>query len=168
MPLNQVFALTPRESYLYTGPGHRAQVVCHGISLMPKYVPTYRWSFDPQHASDEAYFRFDRAGDAAANYTLYAERRHVPHIVCYYNLSDFKPHKEVALTFRFDAYMESRILVYTIAGLLDEEVLHVGDNQFLIEVESTDALTLNFIHANLDGSTKGGSWFFRGIDGFIA
>jgi hypothetical protein len=135
---------------------------------MRKFNPSYRNSFDHQHASDEVCFWSNRAGDAAANYTVYTERHNVPHVVCHYDLSDFAPHKEVALTFRFDAVLESRILVYTYAGLLDEEVLHVGDNQFLIEVESTDSLTLYFIHANLDGSILGGEWFFRGIDGYIA
>ena len=89
-------------------------------------------------------------------------------MVLVYDLSVFEPHKEVALTFGFDAELESRILVYTDNGLLDEEILHVGDNQFLIEVESTNYLILYFIHVNLDGSTYGGHWFFRGIDGYIA
>lgn len=167
MPLQTAFELTPRESYL-PGAGHNAQLFCHGISLYPKYDPSYRFSFYHQHAFDEIFFLGDRAGDAAANYAAYAERRHVPHVELLYDLSAFAPNKEVALTFRFDAYSESRVLVYTSAGLLDEEILHVGDNQFLIEVESTDPLNLYFIHANFDGSTVGGHWFFRGIDGYIA
>ena len=81
-----------------------------------------------------------------------------------YNLSDFTPHKEVALTFRFDATSDSRVLIYTDAGRLDEEILHQGDDQFLIEVESTSFLKLYFIHV----TPGGGSWFFRGIDGYIA
>ena len=168
MPLEQVFALTPREAYLYTAWNHRAHITCYGISHFSESYPGRRSSFDPQHASDEEYFNRFRAGDAAANYTLLAERRRVPLIQCYYNLKHFTPHKEVALTFRFDATSESRILVYTDAGLLDEEILHVDDNQFLIEVESTNPLNLYFIHANLDGETQGGDWFFRGIDGYIA
>lgn len=168
MALEQVFALTPRESYSYSGTGHYAFLDCHGISFFPKTTPTPRHSFDQQHASDELGFRSDRAGDAAANYALYAKRRHVPHVSLAYNLSDFQPHKEVVLTFRFDATSESRLLIYTYAGFLDEETLHPGDNQFLIEVESTSYLSLYFIHVNRDGSTYGGTWFFRGADGYIA
>jgi len=168
MPLEDAFSLTPRESNLYSGSGHQAQYSVHGVSNFPMYSATYRWSFDHQHASDELCFHSYRAGDAVADYNDYQMRRHAPHVELYYNLSDFEPHKEVALTFRFDAVSESRVLIYTSAGLLDDEILHVGDNQFLIEVASTDSLYLYFMHVKNDGSSIGGSWFFRGIDGYIA
>jgi hypothetical protein len=117
---------------------------------------------------DELYFYPWSAGDAAANYTVWANRRHAAHLDLWYDLSAFEPYKEVALTFRFDAETESRILICTQDELVDEEILHVGDNQFLIEIESTDPLFLHFINVNLEGQSGGGSWFFRGIDGYIA
>ena len=167
MALQQAFSLTPRESYL-PGSGHYARMHAHGISNIYKYSPSYRYSFDHQHTSDELYFRYDTAGDAGANYAAYVDRRHVPHVILQYDLSDFQPHKEVALTFRFNAAGESRVLIYTDAGLIDDEILNPGDDQFLMEVESTSPLLLYFIHVNRAGTNYGGSWFFRGIDGYIA
>jgi hypothetical protein len=168
MALEQVFSLTPRESYLYSGSGHLAYLTVHGVSNDPNVSSAYRTSFDHQHSWDELFFHSNRAGDAAADYTLWSERNHSSYVQLNYDLSTFEPHKEVALTFGFDAVAESRVLIYSDDGLLDEEVLHVGDNQFLIEVESTSSLYLNFIHVNVDGSSFGGSWFLRGIDGYIA
>jgi len=168
MPLQQVFSLTPKASYFYSGSGHKSRLYVRGVTFNPKYSQSYRYSFDKQHTSNELYFPAWSAGDPAADYTNWNALRRVPHVSMYYDLSVFEPHKEVALTFGFDAVSESRILIYTDAGLLDEEILHVGDNQLLIEVESTSFLNLNFIHVNVDGSSFGGNWFLRGIDGYIA
>ena len=74
MPLEQAFALTPRESYLYTGSGHRAQVYVHGVSNAPKLSPTYRFAFDNQHTSDELFFATVPAGNTATNYASWIER----------------------------------------------------------------------------------------------
>jgi hypothetical protein len=55
----------------------------------------------------------------------------------------------------------ARVLVYTDAGLLKDQQLVYGDNQFLLEIESLDQpLWLYFIHA-------GGDWFFRGLSGYL-
>jgi hypothetical protein len=46
-------------------------------------------------------------------------------------------------------------------GLLKDQELAYGDNQFLLEIESLDqSLDLYFIHA-------GGTWFFRGLSGYV-
>ena len=53
------------------------------------------------------------------------------------------------------------MLVYSDAGLLQDQKLVYGDNQFLLEIESLDLpLNLMFIRA-------GGYWFFRGISGYV-
>jgi len=53
------------------------------------------------------------------------------------------------------------VQVYTDAGLLSDQILAGGDNQFAIEIDSLDqAINLYFVHA-------GGSWFFRGISGYL-
>lgn len=166
MPLDQAFALTPRNSWSVTGPGHRAYLYVYGITNYGHHLA--RQHFDHQHGSDELFFSGYRAGDAAVDYSAWWELQKVPYIQASYNLTDFEPYKEVALTFQFDALTESRILVYTFDGLIDEEILSVGDNQFLIEVESTDELHLFFVHARIDGTNSGGHWFFRGIDAYIA
>ena len=168
MALNQVFALTPRNSYINAGTGNVAGINCWGVAHLRKLSSGSRFSFDHEHSSDELFFYSRSAEDDSIDYTVYTVRQRAPHIHFWYDLSSFTPHKEVALTFRFDTISESRILVYSDAGILDEEILHVGDNQFLVEVETTDYLNLYFIHANRVGSGNGGNWFFQGIDGYIA
>jgi hypothetical protein len=63
--------------------------------------------------------------------------------------------------FGFDVLFNGRLLVYSYAGLLQDQTLVYGDNQFLLEIESLDlSLNLYFIHA-------GGYWFFTGISGYV-
>ena len=60
-----------------------------------------------------------------------------------------------------NSFSPGRVLVYSDAGLLKDQTLIYGDNQFLLEVESLDQpFLLYFIHA-------GGSWFFRGLSGYV-
>jgi hypothetical protein len=74
--------------------------------------------------------------------------------------------KQLALIFGFDVMFnnfppDTRVLVYTDNGLLKDQLLVYGDNQFLLEIESLDSpLQLYFIHA-------GGWWFFRGLSGYV-
>ena len=90
-----------------------------------------------------------------------------PHIrLCYY-LSDLGTNKELALVFGFESSSKSRILVYSDNGQLADIVLEEGDNQFLIEFESIDYMDLYFIHARHDGRNYGGSWYFKGITGYV-
>jgi hypothetical protein len=73
-------------------------------------------------------------------------------------------HKQLALIFGFDvdfSFVGGRVLVYTDAGLLKDQQLVYGDNQFLLEIESLDlGFYIYFIHA-------GGFWFFRGLSGYV-
>lgn len=174
MALEKIFSLTPKKSYLeshlYSSVGYPATIATRGIAMDPKYDANHRESFDHQYAADELWFSPDSAGDAAADYTLESERMHVPRVILQYDLSKSKlaPQKEIALVFRFDEVTESRILIYTGAARNGEKLLHPGDDEFLIEVENTEAITLHFIHVRLAESNLGGSWYFRGINGYIA
>ena len=74
--------------------------------------------------------------------------------------------KSLALIFGFDVFSATnpggRVLVYSDAGLLKDQQLVYGDNQFLLEIESLDLpFYVYFIHA-------GGNWFFRGLSGYVA
>lgn len=167
MSLQKVFSLTPRESRMRNTAGHSAVMNVFGTVIRGKFTPTYRLSFDQLHASDELHFHHFMFGDEAADYADWLTVLNAPHVNLHIDLSDFGPHKEVVLIFRFDALTESRVLLYTDAGLLGEEIMQVGDDQFLIEVESTDELWLRFMHVNRAGENIGGRWYFRGIDGYI-
>ena len=53
------------------------------------------------------------------------------------------------------------MLIYSNAGLIKDQELAYGDNQFLLEIESLDLrFSLYFLHA-------GGPWFFRGLSGYV-
>jgi hypothetical protein len=140
----------------------------YGACFSAKITPTYRSSFDHQHAHDEVLFVTKNAGDSAADYTLWGKRRLVPYVDLFFDLSSYGAHKELALVFGFYVYQKSRILIYSDAGQLGDETLVVGDDQFLIVVESVETpLELYFIHANLPGDWCGGVWYFQGITGYV-
>jgi hypothetical protein len=67
------------------------------------------------------------------------------------------------LIFGFDVYSNSpgRLLIYSDGGRLKDQQLIPGDNQFVLEIESlVYGFSLYFIHV-------GGSWFFRGLSGYV-
>ncbi len=167
MPLDPTFSLTPRSSYMYVSSTRTAYLYAFGVDMYPQFNPSYRYSFDHQHANDELYFQSSFAADPAVDYSNFANRKITRYVQLFYALSGFGANKELALVFGFDAQSESRLLIYTNAGLLEDVTLVPGDNQFLMEVESLDALSLYFIHTRRDGSTSGGSWFFKGITGYV-
>ena len=171
MSLEPTFALTPRESCHLGDAGPEGEndafFYVFGATMLPKWTAGYRQAFDPQHASDELYFHWARAADPTADYSSYDARTAAPHIFLRYNLSAFSPHKELALFFHFDVETEARVLVYSKAGQLFDETLHPGDEQFLIEVESTSSMDLFFVHARNPNSSYGGNWYFRGITGYV-
>ena len=169
MPLEATFSLTPRESRHYVSYGQKAYLnKIYGASFFPKYSEASRNSFDHQHSADELYFLMDVAADPSLDYSTWTNRRTAPRIELNYNLSDLGAAKELALVFGFEVvYGSPRLLIYTSAGLLSDETLAYGDNQFLLEVESLDNIFLYFIHARNDGSFYGGSWYFKGITGYV-
>lgn len=167
MPLEATFSLTPRESYYRVASDQRAHLNIQGARFYPKYHEGFQYSFDNQHAEDKLYFHGYNAADPRLDYTAWGNLRMAPHIRLDYNLSSLGTHKELALVFSFEAETESRLLIFTNDGLLSDETLVPGDNQFLMEVETLDYLNLYFIHTRLDGSGYGGSWFFKGITGYV-
>ncbi len=70
--------------------------------------------------------------------------------------------KQLILIFSFETYVtEARVQVYSDAALLSDQVLHQGDNQFAIVIDSPERpLSLYYIHA-------GGYWLFKGISGYL-
>lgn len=168
MTLEPTFSLTPRSSYFYSADDYQARTWVHGVSFLPKYSASNRYSFDLQHAQDEVLLPAAMAGDPSVDYSPWSNRRRVPHVHLFFDLRSFGINKELALVFGFDAISESRLLIFSDAGQLSDETLAVGDDQFLIEIESLETnLSLYFIHAQKAGSSSGGSWFFRGVTGYV-
>ena len=135
MTLEPTFSLTPRDSFYGPAYDQMAQLHIYGAFFLPKYNESYRTSFDHQHTADELYFRRDYAVDPTLDYSIWSNRKIAPHISLYFNLSSLGEHKELALVFGFDAEIDSRLLVFSSAGLQEDVSLVPGDNQFLIEVE---------------------------------
>ena len=167
MSLTATFSLSPRESWYYVGDTQRASLWILGVDIIPEYREGLAMSFNGQYADDRLFFNAYTAADPMLDYTIWGNRRCAHYIQLSYNLSSLGTNKELALIFGFQAINPARVLIYTDAGLLGDQALDLGDNQFLIEVESLNSLSLYFIHACLDGINNGGGWFFEGINGYV-
>lgn len=160
--LDATFTLTPRSPLYYTSAHNQAVLFCYGADFT--YSSPHNLS--ALYASDR--FFFDAAFAAVPNldYTQWANIKKTRFLYSYIDLQDYggAAHKQLALICGFDVLYSGfagRVLVYSNAGLLHDQQLVYGDNQFLLEIESLDLpLNLYFIHA-------GGYWFFRGISGYV-
>jgi len=158
--LDATFTLTPRSPFFYKSPRDQAELFCYGADF--SYIgPT---DLSSLYASNRFYFDSFFAGDPNLDYSRWGNRTKAPYLMSFIDLRDYGiAHKQLALIFGFDVQAGSygRVLVYSDAGLLHDQNLVYGDNQFLLEIESVDQpLFLYFIHA-------GGSWFFKGLSGYV-
>jgi len=158
--LDATFTLTPQSPVYYASPNY-ASLYCYGADFEP-------WSpvdFSSLCASNRFYFNGSFACDPNLDYRYWANQKKARYLVSYISLPSYAAaHKQLALIFGFDVLSSSwpgRVLVYSYAGLLKDQELAYGDNQFLLEIESLDLpFELHFFHA-------GGSWFFRGLSGYV-
>jgi hypothetical protein len=109
--------------------------------------------------------RFQSRQRPDLDYTQWANLKKARYLQLYISLPSYAAaHKQLALIFGFDVIYSSlpaRLLVYSDAGLLQDQQLVFGDNQFLLEIESLDSgFSLYFVHAR-------GAWFFRGLSGYV-
>ena len=158
--LEATFTLTPRSPFYFKSAHNQADLFCYGADFT--YISPANLS--SLYASDRFFFDAAFAGDPNLDYAQWANRKKARFLMSYIDLRDFgAAQKQLALIFGFDVLYSSvdgRVLVYSDAGLLYDQKLVYGDNQFLLEIESLDLpLGLYFIHA-------GGYWFFRGISGY--
>jgi hypothetical protein len=157
--LEATFTLTPQSPYHSDTLG-RAFLCCFGADF-------YAFSphdFSSLYKSNCFYFSNDFAGDPNLNYAQNANRMKARFLEAYIDLTGYGAQKQLALIFGFDvesSLWPGRVLVYSDAGLLKDQQIVIGDNQFLLEIESLDLpLYLYFIHA-------GGYWLFRGLSGYV-
>jgi hypothetical protein len=159
--LDATFTLTPRSPLYSDALNNYASLDCFGADF---------WAFSPAdfsslYASDRFFFDANSASDPNLDYRQWANLRKARYLQLYINLPSYAgAQKQLALIFGFDVLSSSlpgRVLVYSNAGLLKDQQLVYGDNQFLLEIESLDSsFSLYFIHA-------GGWWFFRGLSGYV-
>jgi hypothetical protein len=158
--LDATFTLTPRSPVYWTITDF-ATLSCFGADFWTG--DAYPVDFSSLYASNRFFFDGNFAADPNADYTQWANRRKAQFLLSNIYLPS-SPNKQLALIFGFDVLYSSwpgRVLVYSDAGLLKDQQLVYGDNQFLLEIESLDqTLNLYFIHA-------GGWWFFRGLSGYV-
>jgi hypothetical protein len=160
--LDATFTLTPRSPYYFNTPHNQAVLYCYGAD----FWDTGQSNLLSLYASNRFFFDASFAADPNLDYTQWANLKKARYLFTYIDLGDYgAAHKQLALIFGFDVMFSGgaggRVLVYSDAGLLQNQTLVYGDNQFLLEIESLDLpLYLYFIHA-------GDYWFFRGLSGYV-
>jgi hypothetical protein len=159
--LDATFTLTPR-SPSYSSPSYGADLNCYGCDFWPYFYNITTLFNDDVVLFDDAF-----AADPSLDYSQFANRRKSRFLDARFLLGGYPgaAQKQLALIFGFDASvsdaMTGRVLIYTDAGLIRDQMLDPADNQFLIEIESiAQTFNLYFIHA-------GGYWFFKGLSGYV-
>lgn len=155
--LEATFTLTP----LAPAFSNSAYLFCYGAD----FFCYGQYSLSSLYKTNRFFFHRDSASDPNLNYALFSNRKKARFLMSDIELSGYEAeNKQLALIFGFDvpsSYDPGRVLVYTDGGLIKDQTLAYGDNQFLLEIESLDsAIFLYFIHA-------GGTWFFRGLSGYV-
>ena len=162
--LDATFTLTPRSPlYLDLGHNNAAYLFCFGTD----FGPDSPFDLPSLYASNRFCFEDDFAGDPNLDYAQYANRKKTRFLASFIDLWGYTgANKSLALIFGFDVLGTTsnpggRVLVYSDAGLIKNQELVYGDNQFLLEIESWDtSFMLYFIHA-------GGNWFFKRLSGYV-
>ena len=167
MTVEATFTLTPRESQYYIADNNRASITVCGTYFWPHYFEEYEGSFEGQYKMDQIMFSHYHVADSKVDYTKWGNIALVPHIGFNYDLTDLGADKDLSLVFGFQAWSESRILIFSRNEQLGEAKLLPEDNQFMIEVECLDPMEIFFIHVNNEDIRHGGNWFFKGITGFV-
>jgi hypothetical protein len=159
--LDATFNLTPKTPLYWKSVNDQAVLFCYGAD----FTYTSPADFSSLYASNRFFFDAAYAADPTLDYTQPANRRRARFLFSVLDLRNYAgTHKQLALIFGFDVLypgIDARVLVYTDAGLIQDQKLVYGDNQFLLEIDSVDqGIFLYFIHA-------GGYWFFKGLSGYL-
>lgn len=158
--LDATFTLKPRTPFFWNAPQRHAMLFCYGADF--SYAnPT---DLSSLYASDRFFFDAAFAADPNLDYSLWSNLKKTRFLTLSCDLRGYGTQKQLALVFGFDVLysgFDGRVQVYSNAGILADQMLVYGDNQFLLEVESLDQpINLSFIHT-------GSYWFFRGISGYV-
>jgi hypothetical protein len=166
MPLYETFNLSPRQQ-LYEQESAFAYLYVYGGF----FSPFGSYSLNHQYSHNRIHFSPAFAGDSTTDYSISSNLCRVPHIRLQYDLGPLNVggNKELALVFSFTAESNSNLLICALGNPspLAKEVLATGDDQFMIGVETLDPFELYFISTRDEQTGLSGSWYFRGISGYI-
>jgi hypothetical protein len=134
---------------------------CHGADFWANVDS----NLSSDYASNRFFFDDSFASDTTLNYAQYTNLKKAKFLECGISLTGYRgDSKQLLLIFGFDvmySWIPGRVQVYSSAGLLKDQQLVYGDNQFALEIDSLDQeVILYFIHA-------GGYWFFKGLSGYV-
>ena len=137
--LEATFTLTPRTPFHYESVAcGQAELFCYGAD----FTYTGPTTFESLHASNRFFFDAAFASDPTLDYAQWNNRRRARFLMAYLDLRDYaSANKQLALIFGFDVLfsgIDARVLIATDAGLLQDQTLVYGDNQFLLEIDSLD------------------------------
>src|SRR5215510_471160 len=133
--LDATFTLTPRSPYHYKALHAQAFLSCYGADFEFDGPST----FSSAYASDRLFFDGAFAIDPTLDYSKWANRKKARFLALFVDVGAYGAHKQLALIFGFDvtfSSLDGRVLVYSAAGLVQDQTLVYGDNQFLLEIES--------------------------------
>ena len=155
--LDATFTLTPKSPRYYAAEENQGWLICYGAT----FFSSSPWDLSSLYGADALFFSYYLSADPTLNYSPWPNRVKVPRIELYAYLWQYGTGKSLALVFGFEAVSTGRVLVVTDAGLIKDQTLAIGDNQFLLEIDSLEyPISLYFIHA-------GGDWFFKGLSGYV-
>ena len=166
--MEPTFALTPRNSY-FAGNDAGTQVArlwIYGGDFNTEDNPQMAYSYRRQYEQDKVMFAGGFGAPPGVDYSQWQNRIQTRYIQFHYNLTSLGANKQLALIFGFEAH-SGRIQIFTAAGQIGDQMLDRDDSQFLLVSETLESTFLYFIHTGFEGSPYGGTWFFKGITGYV-
>jgi len=162
--LDATFTLTPQSPWYSDSSLYNFDYLyCNAADFSP-FSPT---DLPSLYASNRFLFDSQFAGDPSLDYSQWANLQKARFIESFFQLQFWgaggSVNKQLVLIFGFDVPSSDpgRLLIYSPWGKLKDQYLLPGDNQFVIEIEDLIAgFSLYYVHV-------GGSWFFRGISGYV-
>ena len=114
-------------------------------------------------------FSDDLAADPALDYTEWINLAGTRRVEVWCDLRDYAPDHQLSLFVHTRCEsLNARVLVYSYAEQLEDWTLNNGTNNFLITVDSLESpFNLFFIQTRLPDGVRGGTWYSKGVTGYL-
>jgi len=160
--LDATFTLTPTAPTFVDAQQNYGTLTCFGTDVL-SFGP---YDLSSDYAENQFLFWTVFAADPKADYSDWNNRIKTRFLEVELNLTAVPDaaNRQLVLICAANAPLggDAEVLIYSDAGLIKQQTIAVGDNQFVLEIESlAQPINLYFIHA-------GGSWLFNGISGYVA